>query len=351
MKKNNERIVWLDVLRGVAILLVLLFHFTTRYGEKYPANAFANALFVRFTFGWIGVHLFFMISGFIIYRSIQQKKGSLEFLVARLSRLLPPFWSAIVLILILEFIHARMFGIQNRNDFVTTILNVVMIPDIVKASFLDGAFWSLFVEIKFYLLFALLWSLVDLKKSSTYYISYGILLLFASIHNIVYHLPLGEHFDYFLIFWTGIAACKVLYEKMPIWVYGLLTALTTASTLGLYTKGPELLLAVPIFSASFLIFANMFKRYQKLELIFYPVSRLGRVSYSYYLIHQPVGYLILGAAAGLAVNHYLGILLAFSACFGVALLGFTYIEQLNRPIAAYIMSKIEPRCNEEVSLL
>ena len=343
MKKNNERILWLDALRGLAILLVLLFHFSTRYEEKYPLHGFTGSMFLKFTFGWIGVHLFFMISGFIIYLTIQQKNGPIDFLVARLSRLLPPFWGAIALILLLEFIHAPLFGVQGRYDFATTIFNIMMIPDILHVSFLDGAFWSLFVEVKFYIFFAILWKLIDLRKSMTFYVSYGILLLLASFHNIVVRVPLGEHFDYFLIFWTGIAACKVLYEKMPVWVYALITALTTASTLGLYTNGPELVIGIPIFSSLFIIHAHISQKSPNFTKMFSPLSRLGRISYSYYLIHQPVGYLILGAAASLAINRYVGIIAAIGACYGIAWLGFKHVEQLNKPIAAYIMSKVELR--------
>jgi hypothetical protein len=65
------------------------------YEDKYPVNALGDALSVKVIFGWIGVHLFFMINGFIIYLTILAKRGATDFLVARLSRLLPPYWSAV----------------------------------------------------------------------------------------------------------------------------------------------------------------------------------------------------------------------------------------------------------------
>jgi peptidoglycan/LPS O-acetylase OafA/YrhL len=285
-----------------------------------------------------------MISGFIIYLTIQKKKGPIDFLVARLSRLLPPYWCAVILIVILEYLHAAMFHINNRNSLLDTAVNAAMIPDILKIRFLDGAFWSLFVEVKFYIIFALLWQLVDMRKHRIFYASYGILFLLANFHNGIHHLPLGETLDYFLIFWTGIAACKALNEKMPIWIYVLITLLTTVSTLGLSsTEGTALLIGIPVFSSLFLVSANLFPKYPRFSKVFFPLSRLGRVSYSYYLIHQPIGYLVLGAAAGIGVNHYVGVISALGACYGVAWLSFTYIEQLNRPIADFIMGKFEPR--------
>ena len=77
--RKETRIQWLDVLRGLAILLVILFHFTYVYAKIYPMNAFTNAPIFQVSFGWIGVYLFFMISGYIIYLTIQNKSGIFDF--------------------------------------------------------------------------------------------------------------------------------------------------------------------------------------------------------------------------------------------------------------------------------
>lgn len=342
-EKKVQRIQWLDVLRGIAILLVVAFHFTTRYQDKYPSNAFADTVLFQVWFGWIGVHLFFMISGFIIYLTIQKKKGPADFLVARLSRLMPPYWTAIVLILLIEYLHAYVFTVPNRNDFVTTVFNFIMVPDIFKMRYLDNAFWSLFVEIKFYLAFAVLWQAVNMKTRAAFYGSYAFILAAATVHNFVHHLPLGDNFHYFLIFWTGIAACKVLRENMTLPEYSLVTFLTTASTLGFYTDGLELLVGLPVFALLFVVSEAFFVEYAFAARLFSPLALIGRVSYSFYLLHQPVGYILLGTFAAMAFNHNLAVVSAATVCFFVALLGFGLVERLDKPIAAYIMNRINCR--------
>jgi peptidoglycan/LPS O-acetylase OafA/YrhL len=340
--KKTQRIQWLDVLRGVAILLVVLFHFTARYAQKYPYNSFNDQIFLRIQFGWIGVHLFFMISGFIIYLTIQKKKGFWDFLVARLSRLMPPYWAAILVIIILEYPYMAVFNTPSRNNLVYTLFNIAMIPDLFDIPFLDGAFWSLYVEIKFYLFFAVLWQVLDMRKKRNFYFTYFIILFAALVHNYVHRIPLGDNFNYFLIFWTGIAACKALKENLAVWEYSLITLLTAASTLGYYTKGFELLFSIPVFAVLFITSETLFNRYPYAGRLFSPLAFCGRVSYSFYLTHQPVGYIMLGLLAGLAVNYNIAVLLSVAVCIMVSLAGFAFVEQMDKPIAKYITDRFFP---------
>lgn len=345
-RKSARRILWLDVLRGIAILLVVTFHFTTRYAQKYPHNSFSNALLLKVQFGWIGVHLFFMISGFIIYLTIQKKRGIWDFLVARLSRLMPPYWTAILVILALEYLHIAVFKTPNRHDLVSTLFNVAMVPDLFKMPFLDGAFWSLYVEIKFYISFAILWQVLDMKKKRNFYMTYFLLFFASMTHNYIHTIPLGENLNYFLLFWTGIAACKFLKEDMGIWEYSFIALLTTAGTLGYYVDGYELIVGVPVFAALFATADHLFSNYLFFGKVFAPVAFLGRISYSFYLIHQPVGYIVLGFLAGLAFNYNIAVLFGTATCVLFSLAGFVFVEQLDKPIANYITNRFLYRKNK-----
>jgi peptidoglycan/LPS O-acetylase OafA/YrhL len=68
------RIPSLDGLRGCAILLVLLFHFTAR--APYPSDSASMRLQATFDLGWSGVDLFFVLSGFLITGLLIDAKGS-----------------------------------------------------------------------------------------------------------------------------------------------------------------------------------------------------------------------------------------------------------------------------------
>src|SRR5688572_13967921 len=84
----------LDSLRGIAALCVVLFHFT--FGYDNGLKILEEGKFY-FTYGYLGVHLFFLISGFVILMTLEKTKSSADFFVSRFSRLYPAYWTAIIL--------------------------------------------------------------------------------------------------------------------------------------------------------------------------------------------------------------------------------------------------------------
>jgi peptidoglycan/LPS O-acetylase OafA/YrhL len=93
MSKQN-RLFELDVLRGIAALGVVMYHYTTHYDELYGHS---QKVLIYFPFGQYGVELFFIISGFVIFMSLERTKSSLDFIVGRFSRLYPAYWTAVIL--------------------------------------------------------------------------------------------------------------------------------------------------------------------------------------------------------------------------------------------------------------
>lgn len=73
------RIKELDSIRGIACLMVVLFHYTTRYAIIFDTDKTTEIL--DFKYGGLGVSLFFMISGFVIYLSIINVKDVKTFLL------------------------------------------------------------------------------------------------------------------------------------------------------------------------------------------------------------------------------------------------------------------------------
>lgn len=155
---ENDRLQNLDGLRGFAIALVLLYHSFTRWTNIEPwqhydlvKNAFAN--------GWLGVNLFFMISGFVIFYSLDRSSTFFSFILKRWLRLFPAMLVCSILIYsTVSLIPNRPLGIPKPGDLLPGLL--FLDPGILKRIFLtqfqalDGAFWSLFVETKFYFLSA-----------------------------------------------------------------------------------------------------------------------------------------------------------------------------------------------------
>src|SRR5947208_2292947 len=93
-KHSTVRFAELDALRGIAAVMVVIFHYTWRSEKVLPgANGFTHGL----SWGYFGVELFFAISGFVILMTLRQTKTSSDFVVSRFARLFPAYWAAIIL--------------------------------------------------------------------------------------------------------------------------------------------------------------------------------------------------------------------------------------------------------------
>jgi peptidoglycan/LPS O-acetylase OafA/YrhL len=149
----------LDGVRGVAIVLVLLLHFTL-YGGP-PSDVVADRIYYRImTAGWIGVDLFFVLSGFLITGILYDSKGSAHyfrtFYIRRVLRIFPLYYgSLVVFLLILPHLFPLEPGLQGlRPDAVwywTYLVNVSIARDGWPFFGAIGHFWSLAVEEQFYL--------------------------------------------------------------------------------------------------------------------------------------------------------------------------------------------------------
>ena len=91
---KSDRLVEIDALRGVAALAVVLFHYTTRFTELFKPGTLPT---ISFPGGHYGVNLFFIISGFVIFMTLEKTARPLDFVVSRFSRLFPAYWAAIFL--------------------------------------------------------------------------------------------------------------------------------------------------------------------------------------------------------------------------------------------------------------
>jgi peptidoglycan/LPS O-acetylase OafA/YrhL len=152
---NPSRIRHLDGLRGLAIAAVVLYHAFERWSDLIMAapNQPATPLLEH---GWLGVYLFFLISGFVILMTLEQCDGFSSFLRRRWTRLFPAMLAASLLIYAtVPLLPMRPAGIPMSEDLLPGLLfmDPVWLDAIsdLKYHSLEGAFWSIFVEVKFYL--------------------------------------------------------------------------------------------------------------------------------------------------------------------------------------------------------
>lgn len=154
----KHRIGYLDAFRGLAILLVVGYHSFRRWPLLMPYGA-EYAEVPLFRFGWLGVPLFFLISGFVILMTLEACDSVGGFLYRRWLRLFP----AMLVCSALVWFTAGLF--PERPSGAPTLIGLLPGLLFIEPGWLDkilgvpiepleGVFWSLYVEFKFYVIAA-----------------------------------------------------------------------------------------------------------------------------------------------------------------------------------------------------
>jgi peptidoglycan/LPS O-acetylase OafA/YrhL len=150
--KSGTRINEIDLLRFIAAMMVVFYHYCFRGYAADELSVMPYPLLASVSkFGYLGVDLFFIISGFVILMTAAG--GSLKnFVVSRITRLFPAFWACCSITFILTLvIGAPRFSASIKQY----LINMTMMSGFVGVSSIDGSYWSLFIEMKFYFLVAL----------------------------------------------------------------------------------------------------------------------------------------------------------------------------------------------------
>ena len=150
----------LDGLRLFAALSVLVYHYCAYKGAPWPEPPKDTFAFVsRYAaYGALGVQMFFVISGFVILMSARGKSLG-AFISSRVSRLYPAYWAAVLACAALFLFVAP--GRFRTPDPQTILVNLTMMQTAVGARHLDGVYWTLWVELLFYLLIGALIAKLD----------------------------------------------------------------------------------------------------------------------------------------------------------------------------------------------
>ncbi|MDH5598939.1 MAG: acyltransferase [Cyclobacteriaceae bacterium] len=150
----------MDSARGIAAILVLVFHSVLRFSET-DENLLPTSYFFQhyFDLGKIAVTLFFFISGFVIPYSIDISSGrraqvTKKFTISRFFRLYPVFWLSAILA----------FIIYRNRTLDELIINFTMIPELLGARPSIGVYWTLQIELIFYFFVLIIFTIGKLDK-------------------------------------------------------------------------------------------------------------------------------------------------------------------------------------------
>ena len=318
----------INVLRGIAVLLVLFYHLDLQY--------FFN--------GFLGVDIFFVISGFLISSLILNSISNNKFLISdfyarRLKRLLPSLISVSLLIVLLFYnsVYPFIYKSYLRGLFWNSIYLINIHLNNYLNYFTENAFyipylhlWSISVEEQFYILYPIVFFLFVKKK-----FNYEYTLLFVYVLSISYFFITENYYLIFSRFWQfilGYYAYLIFNKKMftiknkpaltGIWF--VTTALLIFFNRTLFDL-VELTFIVSFFSLFFLVLDNnsslLYSKHLK------SIGFIGTISYSIYLFHQPI-------IVWLNLKHYenLNLLFTLLIVFLVSYINYRYIEKFFRQI-------------------
>lgn len=154
LKPARPRLLLLDCLRLTAAIGVVLYHYTAFSGSEFwgvPAREVFPRLSLITAYGALGVQLFFIISGFVILMSAYGRSVG-QFAASRISRLFPAYWTAVLLAAILLLVISP--GSLNKVSWADAVVNLTMLQQALTVPSLDGVYWTLWVELLFYLTIA-----------------------------------------------------------------------------------------------------------------------------------------------------------------------------------------------------
>jgi peptidoglycan/LPS O-acetylase OafA/YrhL len=142
-----DRIATLDWLRLFAALAVVAFHYLFRgeAGGGFLDVGYPQAAGIAI-YGYLGVHLFFLISGYIIAWSAEGR-GWLDFALARFVRLYPGFLVCMTLTFVVLLSVQPEWGNVTLRQYVA---NLFMFAPTLGEDFVDGVYWSIVLELIFY---------------------------------------------------------------------------------------------------------------------------------------------------------------------------------------------------------
>jgi len=298
----SGRFVFIDGLRGVAALSVAIFHCFNHWVSPIHdqlAAVLPNWIQTILEHGDLGVEIFFVLSGFVIAHSLADRtlnaRFAGNFIVRRSLRLDPPYWVVLAFCMIwpyLVFPH-KAVGMFNEFGGVSGMLvNMFYLPDLLWKPRILGVAWTLCLEVQFYLAYLALMMILQfclsrfrLRKS----IRVGIAaVLFAplaiySLHR-WFSINKNDFGGRWFMFFSGVVLYWTLRNRVPRAWLGLYLAVVIA--FGLITREPR---SIAIACTCLAIYASAMLGGLRTWLRWSPFQHLGRLSYSFYLVHMQVG--------------------------------------------------------------
>jgi peptidoglycan/LPS O-acetylase OafA/YrhL len=334
---SQSRFVFVDGLRGLAALAIVVFHIWWYEPEPYPALESAHWIFDEaFLKIRAGVQILLVISGFVIAYTLRKTwvtpREVLSFVARRLVRLVPTYWVAIGFVILVDAACRELWDLSSPIDGDLSLLRIsshmAFLQDVFGHDSLSAGMWTICIEMQFYIVAIIGWGvaqrafprpIADEPRPS----AVAILTVFAPVAfiSLFYWRALPStspwviHFAWMfflgmITWWTldqtlpksifavivAIAVLELIFDakwRYEIWI-ALMTASTTAPN-AVEIESWRYENSIALATASAIFFAGD-RQALHLWLNWRWLQYLGRISYSLYLIHFSVCHLLTTAA-------------------------------------------------------
>ncbi|MFD5032413.1 acyltransferase family protein [Streptomyces sp. NPDC058405] len=299
---KHDRMRALDGLRILAALMVCVYHYAGRGGQisdvwsQSPKELFPD-LSAAAAYGCLGVQIFFVISGFVICMSSWGRSLG-DFFRSRVSRLYPAYWAAIVLVTAACVVLPSVSEPLRLNE---VLVNLTMLQQPMGVNRVLGVCWTLWVEARFYLLFALfvVWKGVTYRRVVIFCCLWTVAGALAAVADqpLVDEIVMREHAPFFigglalylihrygsdLLLWGIVGTSWLLgqrYSTVALW--------NPDATNVFQERSPYVILLIVTFAfASVAAVALGWLRWANWRWL----TLAGVLTYPFYLVHEHLGW-------------------------------------------------------------
>jgi peptidoglycan/LPS O-acetylase OafA/YrhL len=359
MGEATPKIAFIQILRGLAALIVVWAHLSGYWLFLTATSTPLQDVWVRWVTtpfhlnqngGFLGVLVFFLISGYIITHT-SLREGRLTFFVKRWFRIFPVLFVAIavtwgVVQLIVSF-HLPLLGMQQGSVW-AWLQAAFLIDGFRLPAFMLSPTWTLIIEVMFYVLvFAMLTRQKTKPLASTWLMIALWLIASVTFMNVPY---LSSHQNALSVFFVGFLIIgRLIYfaqrRLIPMSDAFIAGTVTFMATCGLFeAASPGYLLAPggwkgfePV--VSFILAIIIFLAFLRMAPVraTKPFAFLGDISYSLYLLHFPVGFLVLTVLQHFAVMKTLSFFISLAVVIALSYVSYRWVEKPMQRLARRIL--------------
>ncbi len=300
---SSTRVYQIDLFRFIAAMAVLCYHFLYRgFKAGNMSLLHFDEIGSYFKYGYLGVDFFFIISGFVIAFSIKHLSLP-RFLQSRFQRLYPVYWLCLCATALITYYWGAPRYTVTGQQF---LVNITMVQTLFGVEHVDGAYWSLYVEMKFYFLIAIFLLLNYIRKISIDYMvcfwlfvsSLRFIIGGTSLYTSLHHFFILDWSSYFI---AGILFYRIYAVGPKVTYFALLSYclfLSIHTSIGrinwlqrtFHEEFSSYVIAGAIIGFYLLMTLVALKR---MQFINSPgLVRLGMLTYPLYLLHQHIGFII-----------------------------------------------------------